>query len=307
MPVWLALIFNGCRATGQREWRWLHTIDHLPFYPHDAPDTPAYASLMTSVKDEQGRVVKSHPNGKVVSTTLPSWNSLFLSPTADNPDGDVTRLGEEALQDGPQGAPGTYQYQYIVARNENTMIETLFCCKMRSSSSHVLAGRVSARPVATALAEGRLGWRPALRPWPLPSKERCLVEVLVHLIKRGVAEEWASICLILGEEAESSSVTRYLQDGSTSQSNPADLTSPVFVNRLQVIGYITSAAPLGVPRNASSFGLCSGSALWSLRSLQYYGPRRDRGEVNAWLKNPRSSALHPIRLSLLVDRMQSLR
>ena len=39
LPFWLALVFQGAKAIGQREWRWLHTLQGLPFFPHDFPDT----------------------------------------------------------------------------------------------------------------------------------------------------------------------------------------------------------------------------------------------------------------------------
>ena len=38
-PAWLALAFAGVKPAGQREWRWAHTAQRRPFFPHDFPDT----------------------------------------------------------------------------------------------------------------------------------------------------------------------------------------------------------------------------------------------------------------------------
>lgn len=72
--------------------------------------------------------------------------------------------------------------------------------------------------------------------------------------------------------------------------------------QLATIGYVTSELPRGAPRPAGALALASASALWHLRALQLRGQRQGDGSVLALLRNPRSSALHPVRLRLLVER-----
>ena len=83
--------------------------------------------------------------------------------------------------------------------------------------------------------------------------------------------------------------------------SPARSSNTVSEGQLMPIGSVTSQVPRGAPKSCGSVGLVSAAALWRLRSLQYYRPRRDGGAVLALVRNPRSSAVHPVRLRLLVE------
>jgi len=63
-PVWAALSFSGARPAGQLEWRWLSTLAGLPFFPHDFPDTAAYAQHNEELRAGQRAAAADRLSGR---------------------------------------------------------------------------------------------------------------------------------------------------------------------------------------------------------------------------------------------------
>ena len=375
-PVWQALVFSGARAAGQREWRWLHTLDLRPFFPHDAPDTAAYARLMLNTAEKQKEMEKTRPKGKLSLSKEFKWawihtlredhlddaennirkeilewlGSKLLDTPAKQYGGEAqattvlvaaNSLEEEAMQvddaEHRKVEPVAKENKEVwapifVARSEESMIRTVFGQTARGDGP-VCSGS-SARPVFNALASGRLRWAPrhVAVPAPAPnsssleeSSPLCLVQTQVEIIKRGTISDGAMICVIRGEEAERSSLPKYITiignrvDAAATNVETQDYEQPEECSLEQIeifeethadlpaekiipIGFITSSAPSGTGRTSVSLAACSAAAFWRLRSLQYYEPLRDRGTVHAWIVNPGSTAVFPVRLSLQVER-----
>lgn len=276
MPLWLALALQGCKPAGQREWRWLSTLAKVPFFPHDAPDTPSYAEFATRAAEVNERRLKSRPKGKAIAVQLPAWSSLLSSP------------GE----------------RLFVGRCEASVALAVFGVDVPSSWS--LGSGTAARPVVNAVKAGLLTWQP-VGDQAGNNRATCLVETLVHVVNKGRAEEGSAICILAGAEAEWTTRVRHLRDEEvvTGGDASADASQDVPRSQLQVIGFVTSPAPMGAPRTLPSMALCSAAAIWKLRSVQHYEPRRDGGMVHAWLLNSNSTALFPVRLALKVEAMPS--
>jgi len=285
-PLWLSLVFANCRPAGQREWHWLHTQQGLPFFPHDAPDTRAYADFMEQAAAEELQAAARRPKGKRVAATQarPSWEAL-------------AELGVPTDAEAPIAAAsisGAQEAGFLVARSEAAVAAALWGA---TGVERVLGQTLAARPVENALVAGSLMWRP--RAPPASGARRCGVEVLVQVVKRGAAASGAEVCVVLGREAEWHTRPCYLSSGAQqAQHPPEQVVEPASV---LTIGYVCSAAPHGMPRIAPSLAVCSAAALWRLRALQHYAPRRDRGAVQAWVRNPGSVALFPVRLSLRIE------
>ena len=163
-----------------------------------------------------------------------------------------------------------------------------------------------ARPVRNALRQGRLQWQP-VQEGPsggTAGAAGALLEVSVHVVKRGTAVEGGELCWVAGEEAAAGAATRHLSGAGSSGAGQdgAAAEGAVSPGSLRTLGFVSSECPRGGTRASGALALCSAAALWRLRCLQHYGPARDAGVVRALLRNPRSSALHPVRLQLRLER-----
>lgn len=199
-----------------------------------------------------------------------------------------------------------------------------------SSTAQGAPPEPAAAPAAAAAAEGS-----AVAPGHKADQAapRALVAVCVHIAKRGTAREGAEIfgdmswggAQILGEAAASQATTptqppadsqlpaaegaaqqtSIVQHAGTAQhAGSAQLEGgpsgqPAGGPMLSLLGFVTSELPRGAPKRGGSLGVACCTALWRLRGLQYTGKRRDKGEVSAFVRNPNSTALHPVRLRLL--------
>lgn len=344
-PIWNALVFSGACAAGQREWRWLHTLDQSPFFPHDAPDTVAYASLRKKRAEEQSQRVKSRPKGRITLPKEFEWDwvqTLREGQSADDishiqdvmewlgckPDTrkpseakELTSTTEAMKIDSEQQEKEKEEeisnQQLFIARSEASMLEAVF--GPDAIDGGPICSGLAARPVVNALTSTRLQWavRQVQPPLTTTSKEPiCLVHIEVQIIKRGTAAEGAMVCVIRGEEADRSSQPCYVQckTNSGARSNRREVEEEelflevdedyrrIPAENLIPIGFVTSPAPYGTGRTTVSLAACSAAAFWRLRSLQFYEPLRDRGTVQAWIVNPGSTAIFPVRLSLQVER-----
>ncbi|BDA43704.1 probable ribonucleases P/MRP protein subunit POP1 at N-terminal half [Coccomyxa sp. Obi] len=84
---WQALVYEGARPAGQREWRWAAAHHGVAFFPHDFPDTPAYARLATELHAEQERLQQLRPKGRFPLGTPhpPDWAALEISELPKTP------------------------------------------------------------------------------------------------------------------------------------------------------------------------------------------------------------------------------
>lgn len=302
MPIWVALAFQGCRATGQREWRWLHTLDHRSFFPYDVLDSPAYKRYI----DEQ------HEHRQIEDEKRPPAKRFNLL----NVDvGDCEHLSEllymnhnerRDIEDRNLSARLLKNANIIVARSESSMLQALFGLSAAAAAtpSAPFAGLCSGsglRPVAKALASRKLQWVPRKIPEHF-GRDLCLVEAVVNIINQGAIDEGAMIFVIWRNEAQlSKGQPCYLKYIGTYQLEEPGKRYAEY-EKLIPIGLITSPAPQGTGRVTASMAVVTAAAFWRLRSLQYSEYRRDRGTVEAWIQNPRSSVIYPVRLSLLVER-----
>lgn len=76
MPFWTKLVLEGAVPCGQREWRWAASIDGACSFPHDFPDSAAFARLEGSriAAARQGLLKK--PKAKRGGAGLPEPSSL---------------------------------------------------------------------------------------------------------------------------------------------------------------------------------------------------------------------------------------
>jgi ribonuclease P/MRP protein subunit POP1 len=301
MPIWVALAFQGCRATGQREWRWLHTLDHRSLFPYDVPDSHVYNTYIE--KQHEHRELKDKKRPPAKRFDLPQaegvgWEHLSELYINSNERSSIevegrilsTRLLNNA--------------NVFVARSESSMLQALFGwaaeAAARFSSAGVFSGS-SLRPVANALASRKLQWVPRNVPKHL-GRDLCLVEAAIHIINQGVINENATIFVIWKHEAQlSQGQPCYLKYKGTYHPEEPD-TRYAEHEKLIPIGFITSPAPQATGRETASMAVVTAAAFWRLRSLQYSEYRRDRGTVEAWIQNSRSSVIYPVRLSLLIER-----
>lgn len=304
MPIWVALAFQGCRATGQREWRWLHTLDHRSFFPHDVLDSHAYNKHIERQHEHRELKNRKRPPAKRFDLLQLEVGWEHLSELYINSDErssievEAPILSERLLNNA----------NVFVARSESSMLQALFgwsataAASPSSAASTTFAGLCSGsslRPVANALASRKLQWVPRKVPEHL-GRDLCLVEAAVNIINQGAINEGATVFVIWKDEAQlSRGQPCYLRTEGTHQPEEPDrlYAEP---EKLIPIGLITSPAPQGTGRGTASMAVVTAAAFW--RSLQYSKYRRDRGTVEAWIQNPRSSVIYPVRLSLLIER-----
>lgn len=224
-PFWLAAAYAGCKPTGQREWRWLHTLQQRRCFPWDHPDTPAYAALMRQQQRRRQAIIAKRPPGKQMLAAPPSppdWQRLVLPP-AGGSSGSGTEAPPEQQQgmEVDAGAPADVAVELAgdvyVARCYAAMAAAL-----SGSASGGASGGASgaARPVTAALRQGLLQWRPKLQAVAAsadavagasrggasrePSgstSSGCLLEATVHPVKSGSIAEGAALCYVAGREA----------------------------------------------------------------------------------------------------------
>ncbi|KAL4434275.1 hypothetical protein ABPG75_000716 [Micractinium tetrahymenae] len=72
--------------------------------------------------------------------------------------------------------------------------------------------------------------------------------------------------------------------------------------QVQVVGWVLSEAPRGMPRRCGALAAVSAAAAWRLRSLQHRGAATGGGGILAFVRNPSSAALLPVRLQLAVEQ-----
>jgi hypothetical protein len=297
MPIWVALAFQGCRAAGQREWRWLHTLDHRAFFPNDAPDSSLSVRYRRERIDKLEKESAKRPIGKLGK----------LCPFEK--DWEVVLSSDEIKY---QWRKKTY-----VARTESSMLQSLFgfslsdqspeLAGVTSTAPHRLCGGgggTSLRPVAKALAAKKLQWVP--RTLPKHEDNICLVETAVTILNQGAIDEDAEIYVVRNEEAHFSQAQPcyVYHKHDRYKHTPGDEGDKrlIEMSNLACIGHITSSAPQATGRGTASIGLVGAAAFWRLRSLQFSEYRRDGGTVKAWLRNTGSPIIYPVRLSLLVEK-----
>ena len=286
-PVWLAFVSQAsCRAAGQREWRWMHTLLNIPYFPNDMPDTNAYQRYWELNIRKLNIENSKRPRGKRITLQTPDWKSLCCPRHVDSSICFTVPGREESLGDNST---------IVVARNERVANELVF------GICSPIIGRLSgnlARPVHHALKQGYLEWK-MVSDAVKSSNMTCvaLAEVSVGLMKKGRIIEGAMLCTDLdGEDTLSIHNMHVLHPNhkGTSESALGHLSQ----DRIFSIGWITSPALHNSPRNAKSSGLCSITAFWRLRSRQYSAHNRDFGRIRAWVKNPNGNVLYPVWITL---------
>jgi len=79
-PFWLAAAYAGCKPAGQREWRWLHTLQGRPCFPWDHPDTAGLAALMAQQQLQRQLALAKRPKAKqmlAAPASPPDWHDLL--------------------------------------------------------------------------------------------------------------------------------------------------------------------------------------------------------------------------------------
>jgi hypothetical protein len=305
MPLWVALAFSGCRAAGQREWRWLHTLDHRAFFPHDVPDTAVYDTFIEKQQEIRTEIDKKRPFAKRFDLPNVDLACVHLSElNIDHPDkmdrvlAEVNVLSTRLLD----------EVNIFVARSESIMLKSLFGIsevEVAEAEAEVTSGSLckssGLRPVAKALASGKLQWAPRKAPKNLAG-DLCLVEAAVNIINQGAINEGAVIFVIWKEEGHlSQGQPCHLDKSGAEEANKRYIEDQM---DLIPIGLVTSPAPQGTGRATASMAVVTAAAFWRLRSLQFSEYKRDRGTVEAWIQNPRSSVIYPVRLSLLMEKRE---
>jgi ribonuclease P/MRP protein subunit POP1 len=229
-PFWLAAAYAGCKPVGQREWRWLHALQQAAFFPWDFPDTPAHAALMEQQHALRAAAAARRPRGKrglSAPPPPPPWEQLLTGVgggSGEEEAGDGLAGagpgpgGEQAQEMDTDGGPGAAQPALFVARSYAAMAAALHCTAGGLASA--AAPLPGPRPVAAALRQGLLTWRPAAplgtgsSPGAAPAADRspgsgragdracCLLEATVQPIRKGTVGEGAALCFVAGAEAE---------------------------------------------------------------------------------------------------------
>lgn len=155
----------------------------------------------------------------------------------------------------------------------------------------------------------------------------CLVEAAVFPLKTGAPAEGAALCLVAGWEARRCRRplqvlgARQLRRRQREQEqrraallesggDPSELGAPwlndssdmVAEDEVQVIGWVLSEAPRGLPRRCGALAAMAAAAAWRLRSLQHCGAASSSGDILAFVRNPGSASLFPVRLQLIVEQ-----
>jgi hypothetical protein len=362
-PLWLAAAYAGCRPAGQREWRWLHRLQEQAFFPWDHPDTAGYAALMQQQQRQRAAAAAKRPAAKqalAAPPTPPQWERLLpaaAAATAEQPqqpkhEQQQPQQGQEAMEvdtaanQAPAAAPATAEeatdssIRLFVARSYAAMAAALGGSDEASSSS-IASSSASApasegnRPIAAALRQGLLQWRPKQQADALaaPGADTgmtggrcCFVEATVQPIKAGTAAEGAAVCFVAGRETlrhrlplhvltpkqqwrqqrdleqQQAALVEASGDPAAAAGAPSGSSEDVAEEAVHVIGHVLSEVPRGAPHRCASLAVVRAEQAWRLRSLQHWGPRQDGGAVEAFVRNPGTALLYPVRLRLLVEQ-----
>lgn len=398
-PFWLAAAFAGCKPGGQREWRWLHTLQGRPCFPWDHADTAGHAVLMAQQQMQRQLALAKRPKAKqmlAAPASPPDWHDVLqlsrggskARPASAKPAGQQQGAAAPAEQGraaaGEQGpeqpaaamevdaTPGTSleaevagaagpspagQPQLFVARSFASMAAAL---RGSGSGSHVAeaVGLPTGRnPVAAGLQQGLLQWRPRQQPGDAAGpaiagdtaaaggsssslagggQPCCLVEAAVFPIKTGVAAEGAAVCFIAGREGErhrtpvdvltarqqrrrqreAAEQQAALEEAGGSSAEAGTLAAAagtagsgraeVGESEVRVIGYVSSEAPRGAPRRCGALAAVAAAPAWRLRALQHSSSQQDGGVIEAFIRNPGSATLFPVRLCLRLEAQPPL-
>ncbi|KFM28562.1 hypothetical protein F751_0303 [Auxenochlorella protothecoides] len=63
-PWWQRLVLSGAQPLGQEEWREIHCLQHIPFFPHDFPETEAGRGAATEASSERELRASKRPANK---------------------------------------------------------------------------------------------------------------------------------------------------------------------------------------------------------------------------------------------------
>ncbi|KAL6770490.1 hypothetical protein ACKKBF_B31440 [Auxenochlorella protothecoides x Auxenochlorella symbiontica] len=63
-PWWQRLVLSGAQPLGQEEWREIHCLQHIPFFPHDFPETEAGRGAATEASSERELHASKRPANK---------------------------------------------------------------------------------------------------------------------------------------------------------------------------------------------------------------------------------------------------
>lgn len=289
---------------------------------------------MLQLRQEQCQHAAKRPKGKFTPPAPypPPWGALgaTLSPAPQQqlqPVDTAPAVNAGVPSQAPalgSGVPASSPAAHFVARSSDAAAAALWgreqtalaSAEEPATTAVASGGGRAARPLLLGLAGGQLQWRPRLdREQQAPSagsgdlepgeegsaaRPRCLLEVSVRPVKRGAAREGAQILGSLPAEAAAAGPPGLGVPEGTALQQPAAGAAEAEAP-LQLVGFVTSELPRGGPKTGGSLGMCCAAALWRLRSVQYNAQRRDGGEVRAFVRNPNSTALHPVRLRLLAE------
>ena len=372
-PLWLTAAYAGCRPAGQREWRWLHRLQEQPFFPWDHSDTAGYAALMQQQQSQRAAAAAKRPPAKQALAAPPApphWERLLPATAEQQPPlqqqpqqqqpqqpQQLQEQGQEAMEidtvapQVPAAAPAPAEVapggssRLFVARSYAAMVAALCSCG-EATSSTIASSSASApaletsRPIAAALRQGLLQWRPKQQARATaaaatvasaagagrPLSGCCFLEATVQPIKAGTAAEGAAVCIVAGREAlrhrlplhvltlkqqrqqqreleqQQAALVEAGGDPAAAVGAPSGSSEEVAEEAVQVIGHVLSELPRGAPHRCAALAAVAAEQAWRLRSLQHWGPRQDGGVIEAFVRNPGTALLYPVRLRLLVEQ-----
>ena len=226
------------------------------------------------------------------------------------------------------------QQQLFVARTYAAMAAALHGGSGSSGSSRQVAA-VSGQPTglqwrprqpSAAAAGSSSGSSPEQA-----SQACCLVEAAVMPIKTGIAAEGAAVCFIAGGEGErhrtpvdvltarqlrrrqreAEEQRAALEEAGGDPNEAGALAAAagtagggraeVGDSEVRVIGYVLSEVPRGAPRRCGAVAAVAAVPVCRLRALQHSSSRQGDGDIEAFVRNPGSAILFPVRLRLLVE------
>ena len=328
-PFWLAAAFAGCKPAGQREWRWLYTLQGQRSFPWDHPDTSAYTATMQQRSLQRQLAAAGRPKGKQMLAAPPcppAWGELVCGAGGGQPQSEPAAAAMEVDGDSAAAAAAAAGEAAAPALGPQ-----LFVARSHAAMAEALQGTGSSSGISLAAAappRGLREWRPA-QGAAASRPGGGLLEVLVQPIKTGVAAEGAALCFLEGKEAvrHRTPVTlltlrqqrrrhRELEEeqaalaeagGDPQQAVQAAARAAACGRAeaaeqdVRVIGYVLSEAPRGAPRRCRALAAAAAAPTWRLRSLQHGGGCRDGG-IEAFVRNPGSATLFPVRLHLCVEQ-----
>ncbi|PSC67809.1 ribonucleases P MRP subunit POP1 [Micractinium conductrix] len=226
----------------------------------------------------------------------------------------------------PRGAICPAQPTRCITHIHPRLVAPMAAALQGSSSSGSGAGAGSG---ASPSGSGLLQWRPkqeqqlAGAPGPAaaagaadgsgatPASSLCLLESAVFPLKTGAPAEGAAICVVAGWEVGHSrqplqvltarQQRRRQRQLEEQRAALAEAAAEVGEQDVQPIGFVLAEAPRGAPRRCGALAAVGAAAVWRLRSLQHWEPARHCGGIRAYLRNPGSAALFPVRLQLAVE------